>query len=66
MSVHGKGEEGYILLDVMIALFLIFISLGAILSALQGSVVNLVKCEDKLMTAISLRNRESDDFEQIR
>ncbi|MDA3810811.1 MAG: hypothetical protein PF518_10865 [Spirochaetaceae bacterium] len=63
MSVHGKGNDGYILLDVLIALFLILIGFGAVFSTLKTAVDYSVKNEKNLTESITLRNDKAEKFE---
>jgi len=65
MSVHGKGDDGYILLDVLVSIFLIIIGFGAVFAALRTAVDHSVESNSELMEAISLRNDRAENFETI-
>lgn len=66
MSVHGKGDDGYILMDVLVALFLILFGFGALFASLTTAVNSNVKTEENLKQSIETRNERTADFESIR
>ena len=65
MSAPGNNENGYILLDLLVALFVASIGFGAIFGAIKTAVDYSVKRDIRLMESLALRNRETDEFETI-
>ena len=65
ISAHGKGDNGYILLDIMVALFVAAIGFTVIFGAIRTAVDYSVKRDALLMESIALRNKEADEFETI-
>jgi len=65
MSVPGKGENGYILLDVLVAIFVAAIGFGAVFSAIITAVDYSVKRDSLLAESINQRNIDADAFETI-
>ncbi len=62
---RGKGENGYILLDILIGLFVASIGFTAIFGAIKTSIDYTVKRENKLSESIILRNEKADEFEKV-
>lgn len=65
ISAPGKDDSGYILLDVLVALFVAAIGFGVIFSAFSTAVEYTVKRESQLTDSRVERNNEANDFETI-
>jgi Tfp pilus assembly protein PilV len=65
ISAHGKGEEGYILLDVMVALFVAMIGFGALFGAIKTSIDFTVKSEKQKKESIIERNEKANSFDAV-
>lgn len=64
MSVPGKTEDGYILLDVLVALMVAAIGFGAIFGALRTAAHHSVRFEEKVLETIESRNERADEREK--
>ncbi len=65
ISAPGNKENGYVLLDVMVALFVALIGFTAVFGAIKSSIDYSVKRENILSDSILLRNEKADNFELI-
>lgn len=63
-SVPGKSRDGYILLDVLVALVVVSIGFGSVFVALTSSIRLVRRQEETLKESIEHRNQREYDFEQ--
>ncbi|MBN2658739.1 MAG: hypothetical protein JXR86_16910 [Spirochaetales bacterium] len=62
MSTPGKADEGYALLDVLIALLIIVLGFGSLFGALRTAGDLSIRYEKAVITGLDERNRRADDF----
>ncbi len=63
MSPHGNRDDGYILLDILIALLIVSIGFGAVFGALTTAINYTVKRDLLFTKSSAIRNEETDAFE---
>lgn len=63
-SVPGRENDGYILLDILVALLVAMIGFGSLFGALKTAVDHTVKNRSVFLTALEERNRRAYEFEK--
>ena len=63
ISVPGKGDKGYILIDILVALLVASIGFTSLFSAIHTAVRFSVKQETQLIESIEIRNVKDSEFE---
>lgn len=62
MSAPGKREEGFILLDVLIALLLLTVGFGSIFMALNNASKASLRFEETVLLHVERRNEAVRQF----
>lgn len=61
MSVPGKNDDGYVLLDVLVALMVAAIGFGSIFGALRTAADFSVRYEKSVLSGLEDRNGRADE-----
>jgi len=65
MSVRGKVDEGSIVIDVLVSIFLVMMSFGVVFSSIRLAVNAVGKTEKNAEELLNLKNERAENFEII-
>jgi len=62
MSVRGKVDEGSIVIDVLVSIFLVMMSFGVVFSSIRLAVNAVGKTEKNAEELLNLKNERAENF----